>query len=205
MDTFIKICGICSEGDLEQISALGPDALGFVQWPKSKRYIEPETVGLWETPEGMKRVGVFVCPSEAELAHAAQYGRFDVLQVHQAPDHWKMDRELFQGLEVWRALGPSELYHSEAWFEYDRYLLDSYDPKTVGGTGKICDWSMARTLVRAVGKPIVLAGGLTPENVAEAIAEVKPSGVDVSSGVEIEPGVKDIEKVKAFIAAARGA
>jgi phosphoribosylanthranilate isomerase len=205
MDTFIKICGICSQGDLEQISALGPDALGFIQWPKSKRYIEPKTVGQWETPEGMKRVGVFVCPSEAELAHAAQYGRFDVLQVHQAPDHWKTDRELFQGLEVWRALGPSELYHSEAWFEYDRFLLDSYDPKTVGGTGKTCDWSMARTLVNVVEKPILLAGGLSPENVAEAIAEVKPWGVDVSSGVEIEPGVKDIEKVKAFIAAARGA
>jgi phosphoribosylanthranilate isomerase len=205
MDTFIKICGICSEGDLGQISALKPDALGFIQWPKSKRYIAAETVGQWETPVGIKRVGVFVCPSEAELAHAAQFGRFDVLQVHQAPDHWNMDRELFQGLEVWRALGPSELYHSESGFEYDRFLLDSYDSKTVGGTGKTCDWSMARTLVRVVGKPILLAGGLTPENVAEAIAQVKPSGVDVSSGVELEPGVKDIEKVKAFIAAARGA
>lgn len=205
MRTFIKICGICSEGDLEQISALGPDAIGFIQWPKSKRYIEPETVGQWQISEGIKRVGVFVCPSESELAHAAQYGRFDVLQVHQAPDHWKLDRELFRGLEVWRALGPTELYHSESWFEYDRFLLDSFDPKTVGGTGKVCDWSMAKTLVKSAGKPILLAGGLTPDNVAEAIADVQPWGVDVSSGVEIEPGVKDLEKVKAFIAAARGA
>ncbi len=160
-------------------------------------------MGGWETPEGMKRVGVFVCPSEAELAHAAQYGRFDVLQVHQTPDHWNLDRDLFQGLEVWRALGPTELYHSESRFEYDRFLLDSYDPQTIGGTGKICDWSMAKTLVGVVDKPVLLAGGLTPDNVAEAIAEVNPWGVDVSSGVEIEPGIKDLEKVKAFIAAAR--
>ena len=205
MGTFIKICGICSEGDLEQISALKPDALGFIQWPKSKRHVDPEIVGSWKTPEGIKRVGVFVCPTESELAHAAQYGRFDVLQVHKAPDHWKLDRDLFQGLEIWRALGPTELYHSESWFEFDRFLLDSFDPKTVGGTGKICDWEMAQTLVKSVKTPILLAGGLTPDNVAEAIVDVKPWGVDVSSGVEIEPGVKDIGKVKAFIEATRGA
>jgi phosphoribosylanthranilate isomerase len=205
MDTFIKICGICSEENLGQISALKPDAVGFNHWPQSKRFVEPKTVGQWQTPEGMKRVGVFVCPTEAELAHAAQHARLDVIQVHRTPDHWKLDRDLFQGLEVWRALGPSELYHSESWFEYDRFLLDSYDPKTVGGTGKTCDWSMVKTLVNVVEKPILLAGGLTPDNVAEAIAEVKPWGVDVASGVEMEPGVKDVEKVKAFIAAARGA
>ncbi|VGO21508.1 phosphoribosylanthranilate isomerase [Pontiella sulfatireligans] len=203
MGLFVKICGICSEGDLGQISALGPDALGFIQWPKSKRYIDPKAVGRWETPEGMKRVGVFVCPTESELAHAAQYGRFDVLQVHRVPDHWKMDRDLFQGLEIWRALNPDELYHAESWFEFDRFLLDSYDSRTVGGTGKTCDWGKAKTLVKSVEKPILLAGGLSPENVEAAVAEVKPWGVDVSSGVETEPGVKDMAKVEAFIAACR--
>ena len=141
----------------------------------------------------------------AELAHAAQYGRFDVIQVHRVPDHWKLDRELFRGLEVWRALEPSELYHSESWFEYDRFVLDSYDPNTVGGTGKACDWGIAQTLAKVVEKPILLAGGLHPGNVAEAIAEVKPWGVDVSSGVENEFRIKDIAKVEAFIAASRGA
>ncbi len=203
MGTFVKICGICSEGDLGQISALRPDAVGFVQWPKSKRYVDPERVGQWETPAGIKRVGVFVCPNETELAHAAQYARLDVLQIHKAPDHWELDRELFKGLEVWRALRPEELYHSESWFEFDRYLLDSYDPKTVGGTGITCDWEKAKILVKSAGKPILLAGGLNPQNVAEAIRQVKPWGVDVSSGVEIEPGVKDIEKVAAFIASVR--
>ena len=117
MTPFIKICGIRSKGDLERISALGPDAIGFNHWEKSKRYIEPKEAGQWETPEGVLRVGVFVCPDEAELAHAAQHARLDVVQIHQAPDHWGLDRDLFRGLEVWRALGPVELYHSESWFE----------------------------------------------------------------------------------------
>lgn len=203
MGTFIKICGICSGSDLEQISALKPDAVGFIQWPKSKRYIDPKTVGEWATPEGMRRVGVFVGPSESELAHAAQYGRFDVLQVHRVSSGWRLDRELFRGVEVWRALDPNELYFDESGFEYDRYLLDSYDPQTIGGTGRPCDWDQVSELVRSLDTPILLAGGLTPENVGRAIGQVHPWGVDVSSGVEIEPGVKDITKVEAFIAAAR--
>lgn len=203
MGTFVKICGICSEGDLGQISALGPDAVGFIQWPKSKRYVDPKTVGRWETPSSIRRVGVFVSPTEAELAHAAQYARLDVLQVHRIPDHWSLDREIFQGLEVWRALSPDEMYFMDHGFAFDRFLLDSYDPQSVGGTGKTCDWSKARDLVRASPRPILLAGGLTPENVAAAIAAVKPWGVDVSSGVETEPGVKDIGKVASFIAAVR--
>ncbi len=203
MGTFVKICGICSEGDLGQISALGPDALGFIQWPDSKRYVDPKTVGKWETPEGIKRVGVFVSPTEADLAHAAQHARLDVLQIHRVPDNWNLDREIFRGLEVWRALKPEELYFMDHGYPFDRFLLDSYDPRTVGGTGELCDWNKARDLVRAADTPILLAGGLTPENVAEAIGTVNPWGVDVSSGVEIEPGVKDIDKVRAFIEACR--
>ncbi len=204
MDQFVKICGICSEGDLGQISALKPDAIGFIQWPKSKRYVEPKAVGQWETPEGIKRVGVFVCPTEAELVHAAQHARLDVLQVHQTPSHWRMDRDLFKGVEIWSALKPDDLYYSESGFAFDRFLLDSYDAKTIGGTGVTCDWDKARMLVKSLDTPILLAGGLTPENVADAIKRVNPWGVDVSSGVEIEPGVKDLAKVEAFISAVRG-
>jgi phosphoribosylanthranilate isomerase len=203
MGTFVKICGICSEGDLGQISALRPDAIGFIQWPKSKRYMAPETIGEWETPEGIKRVGVFVAPTEAELAHAAQHARFDVLQVHRVSSGWKLDRSIFQGVEVWRALDPDELYFSESSFRFDRFLLDSYDPNTVGGTGQTCDWAKAGSLVQSLETPILLAGGLSPGNVAEAIRQVRPWGVDVSSGVETGPGVKDIAKVEAFIAACR--
>ena len=203
MGVFVKICGICSEGDLGQISALGPDALGFILWPQSKRFVEPARVGRWETPEGVVRVGVFVSPTEAELAHAAQHARLDVLQVHRIPDNWTLDREIFQGIEIWRALNPDEMYFMDHGYPFDRFLLDSYDPQTVGGTGRTCDWSKARDLVRASSTPILLAGGLTPENVADAVTTVKPWGVDVSSGVEREPGIKDIDKVRAFIEACR--
>ncbi len=166
--------------------------------------MSPETVGQWETPEDIKRVGVFVAPSEPELAHAAQYGRFDVLQVHRVSSGWKLDRDLFQGVEIWRAINPDELYFDESGFRYDRYLLDSYDPKTIGGTGKVCDWEKAGSLVKSLETPILLAGGLTPDNVTEAIEQVRPWGVDVSSGVETEPGMKDMAKVEAFISACRG-
>ncbi len=203
MGIFVKICGICSEGDLGQISALGPDAVGFVMWPESKRYVEPATVGRWPTPAGIRRVGVFVGPTEAELAHAAQHARLDVLQLHRIPDHWELDREIFHGLEVWRALNPDEMYFMDRGFPFDRFLLDSYDPVTVGGTGRTCDWSKARDLVRASPVPVLLAGGLTPGNVSAAIAAVRPWGVDVSSGVETGPGVKDIGKVRRFIEACR--
>jgi len=199
MSLFLKICGICSRPDLEQISALKPDALGFIQWPGSKRFITPETVGQWDTPTGIRRVGVFVNPSEDELKHAAEVARLDVLQVHRVSNDWKIDRENFQGLEIWKALNPDEFQALETRFEFDRYLLDSYDPETIGGTGQTCDWNQAREMVQTLGNPVLLAGGLDPDNVAEAIRLVQPWGVDVSSGVEIEPGRKDIEKVKRFI------
>ena len=203
MGVFVKICGICSRSDLGQISALQPDALGFIQWPKSKRYVDPETVGQWDTPEGIKRVGVFVDPSEAELIRAAETARFDVLQVHRVSNDWKIDRKHFQGLELWRALNPDEFKFQVSGFRFDRFLLDSYDPLTIGGTGKTCDWNHAREIIQTLKSPVLLAGGLTPDNVAEAIQVAHPWGVDVSSGVEIEPGVKDIAKVETFIAACK--
>ncbi len=206
MAVFVKICGICSRSDLGQISALKPDALGFIQWPKSKRYVDPEIVGQWETPAGIQRVGVFVDPSEEDLKHAATTARLDVLQIHRVSNEWIIDRKKFKGMEFWRALRPEELKPQASIlnpFEFDRLLLDSYDPETIGGTGKTCDWSQARDLVQLEETPILLAGGLTPENVVEAIRAVDPWGVDVSSGVELQPGIKDIAKVEAFISACR--
>ncbi len=203
MGVFVKICGICSEGDLEQISAFKPDAVGFIQWPRSKRYVAPETVGQWDTIGGIKRVGVFVDPSESELVHAVESARFDVVQVHRISNDWTVKRSVFQDMEFWRALNPDEFESVGTGFVFDRCLVDSYDPETIGGTGQTCDWNQARELIDAMETPILLAGGLTPDNVAAAIETVVPWGVDVSSGVEIEPGKKDIRKVKAFIAACR--
>lgn len=203
MSRFVKICGITTGNDLDAVAALQPDAVGFIQWPKSSRYVEPEKVGEWDTPEGVRRVGVFVCPNERELAHAIQYGRFDTVQVHRIPENWWADRDFFQGIEFWTAMKPEELYYAENYFPFDRFVLDSYHPDTVGGTGELCDWNKSAQLVKALKQPILLAGGLTPENVADALETVAPAGVDVSSGVEVEPGLKDLAKVKAFIDIAR--
>ena len=203
MGLFTKICGISSKEDLEQIVNLAPDAVGFIQWSKSSRYVEPKTIGDWDTPEGMRRVGVFVSPNERELAHAIQYARFDTVQVHRIPENWYADRDFFVGIEFWNAMQPEELYFIESYFNFDRYVLDSYNPDTVGGTGKTCDWDKAAQLTKAIKKPILLAGGLNPENVTEAILTVNPDGVDVSSGVESSPGKKDIKKIESFLSKVR--
>ena len=198
---FVKICGICTKEDLVQISALGPDALGFVFWKKSARYIDPEIVGEWKTPPGIRRVGVFVDPPETELLEITQTARLDVIQLHRIASDWAVDAQPFGQKEFWRALDPTEMQRFG--FRFDRFLLDSYDPRTVGGTGKTCDWVRAHEIVQQLQTPVLLAGGLTPENVSEAIRQVQPAGVDVSSGVELAPGKKDIKKVAAFLAACR--
>lgn len=199
MSIFTKICGITNKEDLEAIIDLKPNAVGFIQWKDSARYVDPEIVGEWITPEEVQRVGVFVCPNERELAHSIQYGRFDVVQVHRIPDNWWADRDFFKGIEFWNALKPEELYFAESYFPFDKYVLDSYNPDTVGGTGELCDWEKAAQLVKAIKQPILLAGGLSADNVLEAIDAVKPAGVDVSSGVELSPGKKDIKKVRDFL------
>jgi len=208
MSLFIKICGICSRPDLEQICALEPDAIGFVFWPKSKRYVRPEQVALWleSVPETIKKVGVFVEPSADEVEEIARTCQLDVIQIHLTSNDWKMDRPLFQGLETWLApkmdAGVSADSLNTVSPEPAVLLADSFDPKKIGGTGTLGNWEAAAEL-KKLGKPILLAGGLTSDNVVEAIATVQPWGVDVSSGVEKEPGVKDLRKVEQFIRNAR--
>jgi len=210
MSVFIKICGICSRADLEQICALEPDAIGFVFWPESKRYVRPEQVARWidGIPESIQKVGVFVEPSADEVEEIARTCQLDVIQIHLTSNDWKMDRPLFQGLETWLSPrmdeGTSGDLLSAVSPEPSVLLADSFDPNTIGGTGKLGCWDRAIAMKQAPGKPVMLAGGLNSDNVAEAVATVQPWGVDVSSGVEKVPGGKDIRKVKKFIAAARG-
>lgn len=210
METFIKICGICSRADLEQICTLGPDAIGVVFWPKSKRYVRPEQMASWLPciPDSIKKVGVFVEPCADEVEEIARICQLDVVQIHLTSNDWKIDRPLFQGLEIW--LSPRmEESATPAIFkavspEPSVLLADSFNPQTIGGTGALGNWDAAIQMKDTLGKSLMLAGGLNPDNVVEAIAAVQPWGVDVSSGVEKAPGVKDIRKVKKFIVAARG-
>lgn len=209
MAVFVKICGICSKPDLEQICALGPDAIGFVFWPKSKRYVRPEQVAKWMPliPAGIKIVGVFVEPDADEAEAIARECKLDVVQIHLTRNDWTIDRPLYEGLDVWLSphmeQGVSEEILKTVGPEPAALLADSFDPTTIGGTGALGNWDAAVQLKDDLGKPLILAGGLTPENVHRAIREVAPWGVDISSGVEKEPGVKDIRKVKKFIQKAR--
>jgi len=209
MSTFIKICGICSKSDLDQICALGPDAIGFVFWPKSKRFVRPEQVASWCSyiPETIKKVGVFVEPDPDEVENIARECELDIIQIHLRSNDWKMDRPLFQGLEIWLSPRMDEGVEASTLQAVNpepfALLADSFDPKLIGGTGEVGNWDAAMEMKNYLGKPLILAGGLRPDNVAQAIATVQPWGVDISSGVEKEPGVKDIQKVQAFISAAR--
>jgi len=208
MSVFVKICGICSRSDLEQICALGPDAIGFVFWPESKRYVRPEQVALWleAIPDTIKKVGVFVEPAADEVEAVARVCQLDVIQIHITSKAWKIDRPLFQGLETWLApkmeegVTPAALNAVQP--EPSVLLADSFDSEKIGGTGELSNWDIAVEM-KKLGKPLLLAGGLNPDNVAEAIAAVQPWGVDVSTGVEKEPGVKSISKVRKFIESAR--
>lgn len=207
---FVKICGLCSAEDVAAVAALGPDALGFVFWSGSKRHVQAADVAAWTRglPAGILKVGVFVdSPPDAILA-AAETAKLDVVQLHG-----------FQSLEnpanafpmigrivkhVWAVIHLGRDGLPVEWGPFvDAYLLDSYSEHLPGGTGKTCDWGAARECVVGSPKRVILAGGLTPENVREALERVGPWGVDVSSGVESRPRVKDLEKVRKFIKSCR--
>lgn len=199
MAPLVKICGLRSAADAAGVSALGPDAVGFVFWPRSRRAVIPVDVAAWTRswPPGIRKVGVFVDePAETILRIADQAG-LDIIQLHGAPDAARarrLDRPLWQ---VVRLDGPP--LAAEMASLVDALLIDSYSAQTPGGTGRAVDWDAAGEFIRECRTPVILAGGLTPANVIEAMRRAGPRGVDVSSGVENQAGGKDLAKVKAFI------
>jgi phosphoribosylanthranilate isomerase len=199
----VKICGVTSLEDALAAVRLGADAIGFNFWPRSKRYLLPATAGgiAARLPPGVATFGVFVDPSRAELEEALAASRVGVAQLHgdEPPD-------LALGLPVpvvkaIRVMDRDSLAALASW-EVRAFLLDSASAG-YGGSGKTFDWSLAAAV--AAELPVFLAGGLGPENVAEAVRAVRPLGVDVASGVESAPGVKDAAKMKQFIARAKEA
>lgn len=198
---FVKICGICSGDDAAAAAELGADALGFIFWRPSKRFVEASDVAMWtaKLAGGILKVGVFVDPSPDEVAQTVKTAKLDVVQLH-----GKLECPA-AGVKVWQLMQPPGRPADPVPANVDAFILDSYSESSPGGTGICCDWSAAAEFVKASGKPVILAGGLKPENVAEAIVKVKPWGVDVSSGVERAPRIKDWEKVKEFIINAKHA
>jgi phosphoribosylanthranilate isomerase len=202
-----KICGITNAADAQEIVSLGADAIGINFWPKSKRYVAVSDAVEWlvELAGEITRVGVFVNATEDELEKAFSEGCLDALQLHGDESPAFVDELLAQGMPVFKALGGKDvgvLAEVRAYSGYsDAILLDAYAPTEYGGTGETMDWALGRMVVDAEPtRRVVLAGGLVPENVAAAIAQVGPFAVDVASGVESGPGIKDLAKVRDFLA-----
>jgi phosphoribosylanthranilate isomerase len=195
----LKICGITNPADAAAAMEGGATALGFNFYAGSPRYIAPENAAQIPSAPGVRRVGVFVNEERARVEEIARIASLDVVQLHgdEAPEDYPA------ALAVWKAVRVTESFDSS---EYDGWpaealLLDGPAAELYGGAGIAFDWRLAGVSSRR----IILAGGLDASNVAEAIALVRPWGVDACSRIESAPGKKDHKKMSKFLQAARAA
>lgn len=193
---WVKICGLTDLETALFVAGAGADAVGFV-FASSKRQVSPDiarSISL-ALPSFIMKIGVFVNAPLNEVQNTARYCRLDAVQLHgtESPEYcrsvgWKTIKAF--------SVGGGLSLKTISDFSVDAVLLDAYVPGKAGGTGEIFDWERAKEL--SCARPLILAGGLTPANVAGAIRTVRPYGVDVSSGVETD-GKKDREKIRQFI------
>lgn len=202
---FVKICGITRLEDAQAAVAAGANALGFVFWPKSPRRVSVETARaiVSTLPPSVTAIGVFVDqPADEVTAIAAEVG-LGAVQLHgneSAPYVQSMTRPVVKAVALKEDGGGTS--GVDSWPSDVTVLLDVHDPVKRGGTGRTIDWNAASAVAKR--RDIILAGGLTPENVGEAIARVRPYGIDVSSGVEEKPGIKDHKRLQALFEAVHG-
>jgi len=200
----IKICGITNSEDALLAARLGADALGFVFYPPSSRFVEPDPVRdiVGSLPPFISTVGLFVNEKAGRVREIMAYCGLDIAQLHgdgNVEDMGLEKRRIRRALRVRDEASLEGIIKLKG----ETLLLDTWVEGSMGGTGRTFDWSLAARVART--HRVLLAGGLTPENVAEAICTVRPYGVDVSSGVEMAPGRKDPEKMALFIQNARKA
>ncbi len=199
--TKIKICGITNLKDASAAVGAGADALGFVFYPKSPRYIAPQKAAaiIRQLPKQVAGVGVFVNAGEKTIKDIAKLCRLDILQFHgdESPGFCKKfgDYKIIKAFRVKDGIGLKNMSRYKTF----AYLFDTFLNSKVGGTGRRFDWQIIRRIIDKIDRPIFLSGGLTKDNVREAIKILRPTWVDVSSSVEIKPGKKDHKKVKEFI------
>jgi phosphoribosylanthranilate isomerase len=208
--TKIKICGVTRPEDAARVITAGVDFIGLNFWPRSKRYIAPDRALAIATAAraagAAQLVGVFVNTPPAEIAQVTRELSLDVIQLHgdETPEDVVIVAHATH-CPVWKAIAvgrPSDLDRLDAW-PVDAILVDA-PTAARGGAGKVFDWSLAREARRVYpARRFVLAGGLGPKNVGAALVELAPWAVDVASGVESAPGVKDPAKVAAFVAIVR--
>ena len=200
--TAVKICGITRLEDAQAAADAGASFVGFVLWSGSPRHVALDRAGeiIARLPKSVLPVGVFVDPSSSEIDDAARAG-IQVAQVHGDSTDWL--HGMTTDVMIVRAvhLGARDGEIDPHW-PAGKILLDAHDPVNHGGTGRTIDWPRARAIAQT--RQVFLAGGLTPFNVAAAVRTVAPFAVDVSSGVERTPGIKDHGLIRSFIAAATG-
>jgi len=207
--TRIKVCGITRLQDALCAVEHGVDALGFIFHRKSARYIDPEEarIIIEQLPPFVDAVGVFVDKEREKVEEIIRYCRLGYVQLH-GDESFKYVERLSrftspcEMVKAFRVSGDTTPEDFEPYMPHVKsFLLDTYDKEQAGGTGKTFDWSIIPRL--GLRKPYMLAGGLTPSNITAALQEVRPYGVDVSSGVEVAPGIKDHSLIREFIGAVR--
>ena len=199
----VKICGITNVDDALAASDLGADALGFVFYKESPRYVSPDQAKeiILRLPPFITTVGVFVDMPLSEVEGIMRHTSLDAVQLHghELPEACVLGRRVIKAIRVRELSDLAPLQH----YRVSAFLLDTYTRESFGGTGQIFNWDIALD-AKQFGK-IILAGGLNPDNVDKAVRWVRPYGVDVSSGVEERKGKKDHRKMGLFIEKAKGA
>ncbi len=205
MSLKVKICGITNAVDAGVAVQVGADLVGLVFYDKSPRCvtIEAATSIVQAIPAAVLRVGLFVNPDPRQVAEAITRCGLQWLQFHGEESAEFCRQFQLPTMKAFRMRGPETL-RTLRQYDTDAWLLDAHVEGQFGGTGQTFDWGLAARAAQ-LGTPVFLAGGLTPDNVAEAVRTVRPYGVDVSGGVEAAPGRKDPAKVRAFITAAKKA
>ena len=206
MSIKIKICGITNAQDAEAAVAAGADALGFVFYAQSPRCIEPAVAKriIAQLPPFILSVGVFVNQDQETIRNIYNECGLAFAQLHgdETPAFCEsLGRPILRALRLRDRGSLLALAEYKGRMDVRGFVVDAFSAEAYGGTGQTVDWSLAREVAKAA--PILLAGGLTPSNVQEAVRQVQPYGVDVSSGVEERPGKKDHEKIRAFTQAIR--
>lgn len=206
--TSLKICGTTSPEDANLLITQGVEALGFNFWEKSKRYITPKLALTFSPSLAGKilRVGVFVNANQKEIISLLENNVIDVAQLHGDEDVAYCQKFAQSGYPFIKAIGVANADSLENLLDYraSAILLDAHAPDVYGGTGDTFDWNLAKQVIdQYPNLPIMLAGGITAKNAAEATSQVRPCALDVASGAEISPGIKDFDKIGAIQKAIR--
>ena len=201
----VKICGITTASDALAACEAGADAIGFNFWPGSKRFIAPDTLAQWvgELPDSVERIGVFVNADAEQVLSLLQTGLIHAVQFHgdESPEYYQQFASDFASLKAFTVKDEASLAGISR-FTATTILLDAFCPGEYGGSGTCFEWDLGRRFVNEnPERRVVLAGGLRPDNVSLAVSEVLPAAVDVASGVESAPGIKDGSMVNDFVQA----